>query len=131
MIPKNIKDALYPFSPMEKQTLITVYNRGLEYGATIEELVSAITEEISDLRAAVIPVKRQSNLKPKAKARTHLFCPECSAPVAISKVNDGPKCTAIGGEWKTLLVCTNNIKRCQYTKLSKKSVQELVMGGGK
>lgn len=125
MIKKNTKDALYPFSIAEKQLLLTINSRVIEYGSSMVEALAAIEDEINNLKKSVTQVVTKSKEKqvrmPKPQNRLNVKCPDCNSIVNISLVNVS-KCTAVGGDWKTSMMCNN--PKCRFTELSKKSLQD-------
>jgi len=123
MMDKYITDALYPFSMIEKQLLLTIRDRATEYGATLDDIVTAIEIEIELLKAAVTPASPPRDIKATVKKQKHkTLCPLCGSVVDISRVNIS-KCTHVGGSWKSSLMCRN--KNCRFTELSEKSLHEL------
>jgi len=118
MIKKYVEDAMYPFSMADKQLLLTIFNRCEEYGATIAEAIDLVKAEIQAARESINPVVGEAA---KRSNKHVILCPDCKFPVTISNVNTC-KGTAVGGDWKTSLMCTNDL--CRFTELSKKTMKE-------
>ena len=117
---QNLIDALLPFDLNQLQLVRVVMDRGLEYGATAEELYAAI---IARLEATVADIQPATPLLPvRADApRPGPLCPECGALLAVSPVNVS-KCTNVGGDWRTSLQCSN--PACRFTELSAKTLAQ-------
>jgi ssDNA-binding Zn-finger/Zn-ribbon topoisomerase 1 len=58
----------------------------------------------------------------KAKRPRPLKCPKCGSFLGLASVNSSPR-TAVGGNWKSMVFCTN-WKNCGYERYSTRTVQE-------
>jgi hypothetical protein len=87
------------------------------YGLTAEDVIDICQEYLKEFIAASDP-KSDKLYRPIV-----VPCPTpgCGHPLEISPVNVS-RCTNVGGEWKTSLVCSN--PDCRFTELSKKTLEE-------
>jgi len=121
MIRQIVIDVLSPFSLTEKQLLLTIRNRAVEYGTTIEDCLTAIEKEVAEFKKTVIPAKspgRNNHVKINKQAAVHV-CPQCGASLKISAIRSCERKT-VGERWQSVLICAE--AQCKYTELSEKTV---------
>lgn len=128
---KLFDDFLRPFSPAQIASMLTMAMEMETYGLTAADVAQACREYMTNLQKEMearqpLPDIQRSMTTKKLTKRQHeplLRCPipGCGSPVDISPVNVS-KCTQVGGEWHSSLMCRN--PRCRFTELSTKTIEQ-------
>jgi len=119
---KLTEDFLRPFSLPQVALLHTLALEMETYGLTSADVIDICTEKFEAIKATSNAKKSKA---PQQKRRTRLSnfrCHECNTFCEIAPVNIS-KCTAIGGSWKSSIVCSN--PACRFTELSEKSPADI------
>lgn len=120
-----------PFTAIEVSFLNTIAIRMIEYGMTPEDMQPRSVLKMRELTADKDKLKTKvpvSVTKPKYGPwpKQGPLCPECESEIRIQRVNVS-KCTNVGGDWKTSIMCKN--PNCRFTELSKKTIEEIKQDG--
>jgi len=120
MTKQIVADVLSPFSMTEKQLLLTIRNRAVGYGTTLEDCVFEIEREVAEFKNTIIPAKssRRNNVAINKQVAAHA-CPECGASLRISAIRSCER-KIVGERWQSVLICEG--EQCKYTELSEKTV---------
>jgi len=124
---KLTDDFLRSFSLPQVALLHTLALEMETYGLAASEVIDLCVERL-ELGRVEKEAPRPASSPQRRKRRPRLSsvpCPECGEYVEITPVNVS-KCTAIGGPWKSSLICGNS--KCRWTQLSEKSTKEFDNG---
>lgn len=116
MMSKTTEDFLRAWSMPQVAILHTLALEMESYGLTAAEVVKICAKKLETGRTG--PQHRSPARSMPRRPR----CPECqNDSVEVTPVNVS-RCTNIGGNWRTSIVCHN--PQCRFTELSKKSMDE-------
>lgn len=115
---KFVNDFLRPYSLAQVAQLHSLALEMATWGLTADDVLEICESRLEENRAEKAPVPVNPPASPQRPTAT---CPMCGAKVNISRVNVS-KCTHVGGNWKTSLMCSN--EHCRFTELSEKTLEE-------
>jgi len=117
---KLTEDFLRPFDVNQVLQLHSFVLRVKQFGLTFDDV-----ESICDVFVAetVEAAKKQQPVLPTPVTTNQQMtrCPKCGSFCRISQVNVS-KCTNVGGDWKTSIMCANH--DCRFTELSTRTIND-------
>lgn len=118
---KLAQDFLAPYTPSQVAMLQSMLLALQQYGLDVDAGLQILAEYYQDILAKNSGEEKIAPNIAHPPPRSFPVCPECRHMLIVAEVNVS-RCTAIGGPWKTSLMCGN--KACRYTELSTKSIHE-------
>jgi len=111
-----LERALLAFSYPDLHNAAMVYNRLLQTGHTIEELIKYI-DQLEIKRITAIATVESNNRKAESDwLRLAPECPDCGSPLMLAAVKTRPGKANLYG-YRSLMFCSNN--NCLYEKYSR------------
>lgn len=130
MLSENmVEDFFRPFKPAQVTEILTLARLMERFSVTPEEVLEMGNQYFLKLKEDMeknnpLPIdpvpQKQKKIRGKSN-RPFTTCPVCGNKVIIELVNVS-KCTNVGGDWHTSLICTNT--DCRFTELSTKTMEE-------